>query len=80
MRFQSLRQQDLFKHVQLVEFPRVEIVVEFVTNQPMVDKGFLIFVLEKRLDDCLKKLRVFLVDEEVQLVTSVLRIEGSLGR
>ncbi len=66
--------QNLLKGIELVEAEGVEVFVHFPTEEPVVEKGWFLFVGQVGLDHPIEKFRILLQKEKIELVTSVLGI------
>ena len=65
-------QEHAFDGVELSVAPRLQIVREIILQQPVVDEGPILLGPQAGQHDCLEKLRIFLEQEEVQLVAGML--------
>ena len=74
----ALRKQDSLHNVQLRVIPRLEIGRQFVAQQPMIQKLFVLLILQIRQHNRAEEIGVLLVQEETQFVTRILRVLGPL--
>ena len=68
---QAAAQEDLLDNVEPLETPRLEVRFKVVLQEPVVDEGLVFLVLEVGRNGAAEELRVFVVEEEVQLVAGV---------
>ena len=71
-------EQNAFDRIQPLEAPRFEEVREVLLQQPAVHEGLVLLVFQVRGDDFAEELWIFFMQEEIQFVAGVLRIEPPL--
>ena len=75
---ESFAQQCLFHRVQASVLPGIQVRCQVCIQEPVVQEGSLLLVLQVGLDHQLEKLGILVVEEEIQFVTGILRIQGTL--
>ena len=71
-------EEDALDDVEPAEFPGLEIALEVRTDEVMIEKSLVLFMLQIGLHNRIEKGGVFSRKEEVQLVRRVLRIKLAL--